>query len=235
MTDPSPPPSSPPAEGASAELARLRFVAAAGRDTRLAWDDSHSRLVSRAKLVLPALALLVLVVVIAWPMIERRGNGTAPSDSGQLEMVDARYRSEDDKARPFEVRAERAIRSSSQSKLVDLLKPEAEMTLESGSWITISADKGKYDQQSGQLSLSGHVTLYHDQGYEFLTETAQVDTNAGTAWGDARVTGQGPFGDIDAAGFRIMNEGKTLVFTGKARLVLPNPGGSRSAQPSGRG
>lgn len=192
-------------------------------------DEAHSRFVSRAKIALPTLAVAVLLIVVAWPMLERRNQPfIAPPDAGQLEMSDARYRGEDEKSRPFEVRAERATRSNSQSKLVDLVKPEAEMVLDGGSWITISAESGRYDRQSGQLTLQGHVTLYHDQGYEFTTDTAEIDTAAGTAWGNARVTGQGPFGDVDAAGFRLANEGKTIVFTGRARLVLPNGGAPAS-------
>src|SRR4051812_40085280 len=188
-------------------------------------DASHSRFVSRAKVALPTLAVGVLLIVVVWPMLERRNQPyLAPPDAGQLEMSDARYRGEDEKSRPFEVRAEKATRTNSQSKLVDLVNPEAEMVLEGGSWITISAETGRYDRQSGQLSLSGHVTLYHDQGYEFTTEAAEVDTAAGTAWGNARVTGQGPFGDLDAAGFRLADGGKTIVFSGPARLVLPNGG-----------
>ena len=188
-------------------------------------DAAHSRFVSRAKIALPTLAVAVLLIVVAWPMLERRNQPfIAPPDAGQLEMSDARYRGEDERSRPFEVRAERATRSNSQSKLVELVKPEAEMVLDGGSWITISAESGHYDRQSGQLTLQGHVTLYHDQGYEFTTDTAQIDTATGTAWGNARVTGQGPFGDVDAAGFRLADEGKTIVFTGRARLVLPNGG-----------
>jgi lipopolysaccharide export system protein LptC len=194
-------------------------------------DEAHSRFVSRAKIALPTVAVAVLLIVVAWPMLERRNQPfIAPPDAGQLEMSDARYRGEDEKSRPFEVRAERATRSNSQSKLVDLVKPEAEMVLDGGSWITISAETGRYDRQSGQLTLQGRVTLYHDQGYEFTTDTAEIDTAAGTAWGNTRVTGQGPFGDVDAAGFRLANEGKTIVFTGRARLVLPNGGA-----PAGKG
>jgi lipopolysaccharide export system protein LptC len=42
----------------------------------------------------------------------------------------------------------------------------------------------------------------------------------GEASGDKPVTGQGPVGTIRSAGFRILERGKRVIFTGKSRLVL---------------
>ena len=38
--------------------------------------------------------------------------------------------------------------------------------------------------------------------------------------GDEPVRGQGPFGTLEAEGFRILDRGKRLVLSGKSRLVL---------------
>lgn len=190
--------------------------------------QQHTRMVNLAKVALPALAAAVLALIAAWPLFSgRQDSQRAGPDTGQLEMVDARYLGTDKGARPFEVRAEKAVQVGGGSGRVDLVNPQAEITLKGGDWITMSARRGNYDQTSGQLVLEGDVTLFQDGGYEFTTEMAQVDTQKGIAWGNAPVRGQGPVGDIQAGGFRILDDGNTIVFTGRARLLLADGMGGR--------
>ncbi len=87
------------------------------------------------------------------------------------------------------------------------------------------------------LHLDGEVDLFHDTGFEMHTPSATVDLKNGTAAGDQPVRGHGPTGALNAAGFRILDGGKRILFTGKARLVL-SPGGparmTRRAPPVSR-
>ncbi|HYE48444.1 MAG TPA: LPS export ABC transporter periplasmic protein LptC [Azospirillaceae bacterium] len=216
----------------AADPAGGRAAAALPAPPPRAYSHAHTRYVAIAKVALPALAGVVIAAMALWPLVQETTlPRTAGPESGQLEMVDARYMGTDRSERPFEVRAARAIQGTGPGKEVDLVGPQAEITLKGGDWVTVSAERGRYDQASGRLSLAGDVTLFHDEGYEFRTEDVQVDTGQGLAWGNARVTGQGPFGDIDAGGFRILEDGKTIVFTGKARLRLAGDriGGSKPA------
>lgn len=193
---------------------------AGNRRNRAADPHSHTRIVNAAKVALPVMAALILLAVAVWPLVTGPGEvRQAGPDSGALEMVDARFVGTDPKSRPFEVRAEKVVQSG-EGTVVTLEKPRAEITLPGGDWITLSATQGRYDRESGRLSLAGQVTLYHDGGYEFMTEQAELDTNEGVAWGEAPVQGQGPIGTIEAGGFRIMNDGDTIIFTGRSRLRL---------------
>ncbi|MDE1149293.1 MAG: LPS export ABC transporter periplasmic protein LptC [Azospirillaceae bacterium] len=190
--------------------------------TRGGWASArHTRRVNQAKVVLPTLAGLTIAAIALWPLIkETTQPRQADPGNGQLEMLDAHFLGTDKTDRPVEVRADRAMQESNQENLIDLVSPEAEITLKSGQWVTLNGDTGRYDKQSGHLTLEGRVTLFHDHGYEFTTDKAEVDTNKNLAWSNARVAGQGPFGDIDAGGFRMTDKGDTIVFTGKARLRL---------------
>ena len=42
----------------------------------------------------------------------------------------------------------------------------------------------------------------------------------GTAEGDDPITGQGPFGTVAAQGFRILDRGDTIIFTGHTRMLI---------------
>ncbi len=70
------------------------------------------------------------------------------------------------------------------------------------------------------LELNGDVTLFHDQGFELRTETARFDLEAGTARGTESVEGQGPFGTLVSEGFRVLDRGERILFTGRSRAVI---------------
>jgi len=44
--------------------------------------------------------------------------------------------------------------------------------------------------------------------------------NDGTAFGNASVSGQGPFGTLKSSGFRILDNGKRIIFSGQSRLIF---------------
>src|SRR6185312_2078985 len=98
--------------------------------------------------------------------------------------------------------------------LITLERPKGDLTTASGSWLELSASTGLYQPQPQLLDLFGEVGLYQDKGNEFHSATAHVDMAAGTAEGDDPITGQGPFGNVTAEGFRILDRGDTIIFTG---------------------
>ena len=70
------------------------------------------------------------------------------------------------------------------------------------------------------LRLVGGVDLFHDDGYVFRTDEARIDFRNGAASGEPPVSGQCPFGSIDAEGCRIGDNGDRIIFNGKSRLVI---------------
>ncbi|MBK1698799.1 LPS export ABC transporter periplasmic protein LptC [Rhodovibrio salinarum] len=199
----------------------------ASRPPRLSLRDRHSLLVGTMKVALPALAAAIILVLIVWPQLvpdERNFrlsvSELASEEVENLTMVNPRYRSRDAEDRPFTVIADRAVQESSGADEVDLQAPQADMTLKDGSWVTVTAQHGLYDRKNERLDLRETVRLFHDRGFQFETEIANVDLQAGTAQSDTQVHGQGPEGQIDAQGFRILDKGARIVFTGKSHLTI---------------
>ena len=197
------------------------------RPPRLSLRDRHSLLVGTMKVMLPALAAAIILVLIAWPQIVPNDrdfrlsvSDLASEEVDKLTMVNPRYRSRDDKNRPFTVVAERAIQESSGAETVQLVAPEADMTLEDGAWVTVTSKQGKYERDRVFLHLEDDVRLFHDRGFQFQTPKADVDLKAGTAYSDTPVTGHGPEGQIDARGFRILDKGARIIFTGKSQMTI---------------
>ncbi len=180
----------------------------------------HSRMVRTLRLALPLSAVGLLAALAAWPTITAVGNGVGGMvDPGRTEVTNARFYGRD-ADRPFSVTAETVVRDNERTPVSHLIAPTAEWTLETGSWVSMTADHGRYDEGSGRLWLETNVHIVRDDGLEFLTDQAEIDTRAGTARGQAPVTGQGPAGAIQAEGFEMLDRGQRVRFGPKSGAVI---------------
>lgn len=188
---------------------------------------NYSSFVSMMKLVLPIVAVLLIVLVVIWPHIAvddlrfRLGFSSLVTDQHEEpSMINPRYFGVDKDNQPFSVAADMAKNILDDTGNLDLEMPKADITLDDGTWLVLTAQTGIYQRLSQSLDLTGSVNLYHDNGYEFRTESASVDLKTGSALGDKPVTGQGTFGVIEGQGFRFIDKGKTVYFTGKSKLIM---------------
>lgn len=183
----------------------------------------HSRMVGLLKLVLPATALGLLGLVVLWSELQddpQQPPATPQTAEGISTMDRPRYFGVDSKEQPYSVVARSANQVVGNDDLIELAQPQAEITLDDGRWLALLAADGRYERAASRLLLTGDVTLYRDDGFEAHTALAHVDFTAGDAWGDAPVEVHGPRGEILAEGFRIGDQGATLVFTGPAQLRM---------------
>lgn len=194
---------------------------------RLSGRNRYSRLVGLLKIVLPATAAGLLLLLVAWPQIIPGGGSLKDGlkilgieKVDQLTMVNPRFEGVDDKNQPFSVLAESASQAGKDDTVIRLEEPKADLSLETGDWLALSAERGAYDREKRLLRLEGQVSLFHDQGFELETESAQVDLEAGRADGNQAVHGQGIMGNIESEGFRVLDRGERIIFTGKSQLVL---------------
>ena len=206
---------------------RLRVQLSRARLPTAAANGNYSSFVGAMKIVLPAIAVGIILLVVAWPRFQQRDEGfrlgvssVTPEDVQNLRMVSPRYQGTDRRGEPFTVTADSAIKKNPQSDVIELSNPMADITVTAGNWVAIKADYGVYREQDQQLDLIGKVDLYHDDGYEFETLAAHVNMVDNTAQGDDPVYGQGPFGTIKSQGFRVLDKGQRIIFTGKAHLLL---------------
>ncbi len=191
--------------------------------------DSYSGFVQVAKVMLPAAAVGLIALVILWPHLRtedlrfRIGFAAIKSNvDGDPNLLNPRYVGTDEDNQPYAVTADIAKKLDGEGMdvRIGLELPKADITLKDGTWLVLTAENGIYARRNKTLDLSGAVNLFHDSGYEFRTDKAQVDLARGVAEGDRPVRGQGPFGTLNAEGFRLLNKGRTIVFTGKSKMIL---------------
>jgi lipopolysaccharide export system protein LptC len=186
------------------------------------------------KFALPATALALVALIFLWPQIDmmdtRFSIGFArlkATESEDPSMVNARYVGTDKNNQPFSITADLAKDLLRGSSSIELEMPKADLALKNGTWIALTANSGVYDQRKKLLDLEGAVNLFHDSGYEFKTDKLRIDLEAGRAVSKRKVHGQGPFGHLQAEGLHLRNGGKSIFFTGKAKLVIrPKAAGS---------
>jgi lipopolysaccharide export system protein LptC len=198
--------------------------------------NRHSRRVALLKRVLPAIGLALLLLIAAWPRLAALWERLAfpPIDlreAGELRMIDPRYSGADRLGRPFVVTAAVGRQVPDRQDLVSLETPRADMKTHGGVDIVVTAATGIYQSQAQLLDLFGQVTLVRQDGTRFATDTARVDVANNTAEGSDPVAGDGPSGDIKAEGFRLLDKGDTIIFTGKSDMHLrgAKPGAQNGA------
>ncbi|MEO5336178.1 MAG: LPS export ABC transporter periplasmic protein LptC [Magnetospirillum sp. WYHS-4] len=192
--------------------------------TRIA---GYSRFVATAKRLLPVGAAVLIGLVALWPHINKKDNRfrigisvLQEGDSSAPNMLNPRYVGTDKENRPFSITADLARNISPGATTVDLEMPKADVTMNDGTWLVLTAAEGRYDHIARSLLLAGNVNLFHDTGYEIRTSKVIVDLSEGTAKGPDAVEGQGPFGDMKAEGFQIYDRGTTILLTGRAKVIM---------------
>jgi lipopolysaccharide export system protein LptC len=193
----------------------------------------YSRFVARAKFMLPLAAGAIILIMGIWPTLTtgidrltRHRTAVDPAFSRDFRMLNPRYTGLDKNQRPFTVTAdsarEQGVNTSSGDALMALDGPKADVLSKEGAWVVVTGKTGIYQPQAHLLDLSGGVTLFHDKGYQFKTASARVDLQTSSAVGQDPISGGGPSGKASGAGFRMLQKGDIIVFTGKSHLVLNN-------------
>lgn len=203
-------------------------------------DIRHSRRVALLKRVLPAIGVALLLLIAVWPEVSplwERMRVAFPAidlrDARELRMIAPRYAGVDRLGRPFVVTAAVGLQVPDRQDLMSLQSPRADMKTHRGADVVVTAATGIYQSQAQLLDLFGNVTLVHQNGTRFVTDAARVDVADNSVEGSDPVEGHGPSGDVKAQGFRILDKGDTVVFTGKSDLLLrgAKPGTQKSAPP----
>ena len=164
---------------------------------------------------------------MVWPELHEQENRFRPgfaridqSEAENLRMVNARFTGTDASRRPYMITADSADQANASAVIIALDAPKADIELSNGAWVALTSTAGSFNRNRQILELSGGVNLFHDSGYEFKTDSAVIDLAAGDATGTEPIAGQGPFGQLQAEGFRIYNRGERVLFTGKSSLTL---------------
>lgn len=199
-------------------IAETRIISA-GAITR------YSRFVGSLKLILPISAACILLVLVVLPNVN--GSNIQPKQLSATDaaMVDPVYTSHDQQNRPYEVTADTAKQKPDTAGITDLANPKAVIDLENGAKLNAEGQGAVYNEKDGTLNVQKGVVLRHSNGTTFTTDEAHIDVNTKNAEGNKPVTLQGDFGEVHGQGFKAIDGGKTIIFTGHSTATLKMGGG----------
>ena len=181
------------------------------------------------KVALPLVVFVTLGYVGYW-WLQSRGTvvdptliqQVPPEGAGKAEVTvqDVKYDGKDSKGRPFSITADSASHMDGDDRHISLKKPLADITMSSGAYVALMANDGLLDRDSDIITLNGDVTLFHDNGLSFQTDSATINLKEKTAEGSDTVEGQNGDGELISQGFRVLDDGDTIQFTGKAYMKI---------------
>ncbi len=194
-------------------------------------DEGYSAFIRSMRITLPLIALAIITILFSWNIFKTDDMAPAKPDAktasaiGKNELLNPKFDSVDDKNQPYTITAERALQDT-DGELMVLDAPMADIVLNSGTWLAIKSRQGAFRQESQRLLLKDDVRLFHDDGYSAKTQELDVDLKAGTARTNVKITGHGPAGTLNASGMYADSKAEVLIFTGPAKIVLYDAGGS---------
>lgn len=204
--------------------------------TRAPGSKWYSRFVQMMKILLPVVAALLIILILLWPYLRSEDlrfrlsfAALTANRNEDPSMVNPRFLGIDKENKAYSITADLARNLAAGTSSVELEMPKADITLDDGTWLVLTAKTGIFRRAKKTLDLTGAVNLFHDSGYEFKTSKAVIDLQKGMASGSEAVRGHGPFSEIQGEGFRLFDKGKTIIFTGKSKLVI-FPGLGKSAK-----
>ncbi len=193
-------------------------------------DDERSRysaFVLGMKIVLPALALiLVISVFVSSTTFNSRQDipvtfREVSRLNDDLRMVSPRITGVDKRGRPYVVTADTATQEVDNPEKIFLENIEADLMLdEDGNWLSVTSRFGTLQTEAEKLNLREDISVFSANGYEFHAQSADMDFRAGSLVSDQPVYGQGPVGTLNANGVETSNNGDKIVFTGGVRVVV---------------
>jgi len=204
------------------------FARRAKKEAQPRPQDRYTRFVNTMKFALPSLAFVIIIAVLFWPNFMSTGKQVKevardtlkPTGLRNFEMDAPVYEATDERNRPYRLTATKARQTSRKATTVALDEPKARIKLADGDHVRISARRGRFDREKNRLTLNGNVNVHHDRNYSFRTEKATIDMKTKSAWGDRQVYASSPKATVSAQGFRIIDNGATVIFTGKSKVVL---------------
>lgn len=193
---------------------------------RLSGRNAYSLFITCMKLLLPAVAVGLVILVIIWPQLSPIDDrfridveDLSIEQAESLSMLNARFEGRDEKNQPYSLTADVATQLPGEKEIIDFDLPKGDIMMSDGIWLAVTAKAGRFYRATEILQLTGEVTLFHDQGYEIRTEFAEVNLQSGVAEGSEPIEGQGPGGFLAAEGFRILDRGARVFFTGHSSLI----------------
>ena len=185
----------------------------------------HSRFVRLMRYVLPvAAALVVTGVFLPMIVVPRLPLGIDLSgvsiDGREVTMTKPHLTGRGNNGQSYEVRAERAVQDVAENRVLELFDVAGRIVEASGRETKLSAEFGRYDNETKMLRLERRIVLEMDGGYKAHLETADIDVDGGHVTTGDPVRVELTNMVLNANTMSIADTGRHLVFDGRVSMTI---------------
>jgi lipopolysaccharide export system protein LptC len=190
--------------------------------------QSRRKTLNFLKKLLPLLAIALVIMLSMWSYAKRIIFSELPKTLPQVSMelndntaLKINYHGEDSGGRPFTLTALKGEEVNPEE--VFLTEPFITLNLSNKiDKVTLKAKEGLFNKTKKCLNISGAVVLKHTNGLVMRTSEAFIKFEEGEAIGHSPVEGETDSAIINAQGFKILNQGEKIIFTGQSQLIINN-------------
>jgi lipopolysaccharide export system protein LptC len=183
-----------------------------------------------ARRVLPLLALLVVIALVVWPLLQKKTtavleqvpqNKVAPNQpEPALTVIKPEFKGVDNQQRPYHIVAEKIQQGIDTTQPVTLEHPKANLQLSADTYLNLTANNAIFDRTKNTLQLDGQVTLINQDGYTLTTQNMAIDLTTNHAQTPQAVQLIGPQVNLTGMGLELTQDAQLLKVQGPAKLVL---------------
>lgn len=206
-------------------MSEAAIVAASAR-RRWALPGSRHDLIVRATRVALPMGIGALVAFLSIAPLTIASDMSFVLDKNKVEVAkermratEALYRGEDDRGRPFSLRAGSAVQQSSADPVVRLSELSARIAMDEGPAV-LQAGQARYNMDSEKVAVDGPVTFQSSDGYRLATRDVDVDLKTRQLASRGSVEGRMPIGTFSGARLSADLNARVVRLEGGARLRI---------------
>ena len=184
----------------------------------------HTKRVKRLKWGLPLIAIGIIAGFVTWvvqqkPIVEPEEPAIVQTAFQQDELImqNPNLNGFSD-GRAYEVIAKRAVQKVATPDVINLEDLTARITDEKEQWVTVTAQKGQFNQNSEELALFGDVDVKSSLGYDLKTDIVHIEMKKGYLQTQTPVEIISNDIRLRANKLEAINNGERFRFIGNVRL-----------------
>ena len=172
--------------------------------------------------LVPFILSFFFITIFFWPSIYTSYNIKKPVLENQEKTQKYTFQGIDEFNQPFFLQAKKYQKIINNENKLLFEKPNAEINLRNGKWLTVVANEGIFDIKKQTLELMGDVLFMHSDGQQIDTNNAVIDLKKAIIYGNKKIFGKNETINFSSEGFKVVKTGKIFQLLGKSKIKIKN-------------
>ena len=172
--------------------------------------------------LVPFILSFFFITIFFWPSIYTTYDIKKPVLENQEKTQKYTFQGIDEFNQPFFLQAKKYQKIINNENKLLFEKPNAEINLRNGKWLTVIANEGIFDIEKQTLELMGDVLFLHSDGQQIDTNNAVIDLKKAIIYGNKKIFGKNETINFSSEGFKVVKTGKIFLLLGKSKIKIKN-------------